>query len=315
MNPMNIMVFDSNNGRFSNVLRYHWKSQGHSVGYTPLWDSRECVNRDVIFFDWVDTSVQRASNPDDQQYKDHGTSITKITKDTNIIARCHDIDMWAGNLRGVQGGYIRHLVFVANHIRRVAEEDGDIPAGTQVHTIPHGIDPNKFTLRQPNGQKKIGWVGNFEHKKNPELALQVMLNLPRDYTLYMCGRRRQPQWQIKYWDALIKRNNLNVVFESDVPDMNQWWDDKDFCLVTSQKEAFSYVVGEAMMKGIKPLINHFWGAEEVWPDALIFDNAMTAVDMITNEYQNISPEFLRQYVIDRYPIDKMFAAYDELLRA
>ena len=306
---MKIQLFDSNNGKFSNVLRFHWQQEGHDVGYTPLWDSRLCMEKDVIFFDWVDTSVQRASNPDDQQYKDHST--TKAT--CNVIARCHDIDMWAGNLRGVHPGYIRHLVFVADHIRRVATEDGDIPAGVQVHTINHGIDPDKWTLRQPNGQKKIGWVGNFEHKKNPELALQVMLNLPRDYTLYMCSRRRQPSWQIKYWDSLIKRNNLNVVFEADIGDLNAWWEDKDFCLMTSQKEAFSYAVGEAMMKGIKPIINHFWGAEEVWPEKFIFDNALDAVKMIQSQWND--PVEYREYVEKLYPIDKFYKAYDELLRA
>lgn len=311
---MNIQVFDSNNGRFSNVLRFHWQRQGHTVGYTPLWDSRECVDKDVVFFDWVDTSVQRASNPEDQQYKDHGT---QAPYGKNIIARCHDIDMWAGNLRGVRDNFIRHLVFVAPHVRRVAEEDGDIPKGCQVHMIPHGIDPEKFTLRQPNGQKKIGWVGNFEHKKNPELALQVMLNLPRNYTLYMCARRRQPQWQIKYWDALIARNNLSVVFENDIPDMNAWWEDKDYCLVTSQKEAFSYVAGEAMMKGIRPYINHFWGAEEVWPGELLFDNATDiAVDIQNRDGYSLGEnENLRRYVVERYPIDKFYKAYDELLRA
>lgn len=306
---MKITVFDSNNGKFSNVLRFHWQEQGHEVTYTPLWDSRLCVDADVVFFDWVDTSVERASNPDDQQYKDHGTA---IPRGKNIIARCHDIDMWAGNLRGVHGNFVRHLVFVADHVRRVAEERGEIPEGCSVSTINHGIDTDKFTLRQPNGQKKIGWVGNFEHKKYPELALQIMLNLPRDFTLFMCGRRRQPNWQIKYWDSVIKRNDLNVVFESDIPDMNQWWEDKDYCLVTSQKEAFSYVAGEAMAKGIRPIINHFWGAEEVWPKEYLFDNVLDATEMMNPEawYQ---PEKYRQYILDRYPIEKFFKAYDALL--
>ena len=101
------------------------------------------------------------------------------------------------------------------------------------------------------------------HKKNPELALWIMMELSRDYEIHMVAHRRQAPWQIPYWDSLISKNKLKVHFEEDIPDMNAWWEDKDFALITSGKEAFSYVAGEAMMKGIKPIIHRFFGADEV----------------------------------------------------
>lgn len=303
-----ITMFDSNNGKFSNVLRFHWKEQGHDVEYTPLWDSRLCVDRDAIFFDWIDTSIQRASNPDDSQYQDHGTKIPT----GNVIARCHDIDMWVGNLAGVRPGFIRHLVFVADHIRRVAEERGEIPDGCQVHTIKHGIDLTKWTFRpKPPGTKRIGWVGRYDHNKHPELALQILMELPRDYTLHLVGRRHQAAWQVKYWDSLIKRNNLNVVFEEDIPDLNQWWEDKDFMLSTSGKEAFGYSIAEAMAKGIKPIIHHFYGAEEVWPEELLYSSVSRAVAEITGG--GYAPAAYRNTIGTRYPIDRFYAAYDQLI--
>lgn len=304
---MKLSLFDSQNGKFSNVLRFHWVKQGHEVLYTPLWDSRMCVDRDVIFFDWADTSCQRASNPDDQMYKDHGTTMP----DTNVIVRCHDIDMWCGNLAGIKPGFVKHLVFVADHIYRQAKEQNDLIPGAKIHIIKHGIDTEKFTFRKPNGQKKIAWVGRYDHNKNPEIALKILEELPRDYTLHILGRRHQASYQVAYWNWIIKRNNLNVVFEEDVPDMNVWLEDKDFLLLTSVKEAFCYAVGEAMAKGIKPIINRFYCAEEIYPEKYLYDKISDAVKMITSEEYN--PEEYRGFIEKNYPLDKFFEAYDKLL--
>jgi len=304
---MKLTMFDSQNGKFSNVLRFHWIKQRHEVLYTPLWDSRMCVDRDVLFFDWADTSVQRASNPEDQQYKDHGTTMPN----TNVICRAHDIDIWCGNLGRVPHGFIKNLVFVADHTKRLAETQNDIPPNVNVHVIKHGIDTDKFTLRPPNGHKKIAWIGRFDHNKNPEIALKILEELPRDYSLHILARRHQAPYQVGYWDWIIKKNGLNVVFESDVSDVNQWLQDKDFILLTSVKEAFCYAVAEAMAKGIKPVINRFYCAEEIYPEEFIFDKVSDAAKMFT--YDQYTPLGYREFIEKTYPLDKFLKSYDALL--
>lgn len=306
---MKICIHDSNNGKFSNVLRFHWMAQGHEVLYAPLWDPRLCDQADVIFIDWADQSIARMSDPEDQFYTEYQC---KYPIEKNIILRAHDIDIWCAGLDHIRPNFVKHLVFVSDHTFEQAKKQNDILQGAKVHIIPHGIDTEKYTLRkQQRGSKKIGWVGRYDHNKLPELALMVLAELPRDYTLYLCGRRSQPAWQEAYWTDYINKNQLSVVFQSDILDMNEWWEDKDYCLSSSQKEAFGYSIAEAMAKGVKPIIHRFYGANGVWPEEWIWDKITQARDMILSD--DYKPEQYRKYIQDRYPIDRFFAAYDELL--
>jgi len=306
---MKIAIHDSNNGKFSNVLKTHWTEQGHEILYAPLWDPRICEQADVIFVDWADLSIARMANPDDEFYKQYNCTYP-IGK--NIILRAHDIDIWCAGLDHIRPNFVKHLVFVAEHTYEQAKKQNDILGGAQVHIIPHGIDTERFTLRkQQRGSKKIGWVGRYDHNKLPEIALMVLSELPRDYTLYICGRRSQPAWQEAYWTDYINKNQLSVVFQSDIPDMNEWWEDKDYCLLTSQKEAFSYSTAEAMAKGVKPIIHRFYGSDTVWPEDFIWDRISQAKEMILSD--DYRPELYRGYIQKRYPIDKFFEAYDKLL--
>ena len=305
---MIITIFDSNNGKFSNVLRFHWQSLGHEVRYTPLWDPRLVEGADVVFFEWADTSIQRASDPSDKFYEEFKCSFPKGK--TRIICRCHDIDMWCHNLRGIQKGFMEDLIFVAKHTARIAHEREEDNAD-RVHIIPHGIDLDKFTFKERTKTKKIAWVGRYDANKNYYKPFEILLELPRDYELHMCGRRHIALWEEAYFDTLVKRNNLKVVYTADEPDMNAWLEDKEYYLLTSGKEAFSYSTAECMAKGIKPIINHFYAAEEIYPEKYIYDKISDAVKMITSDEYN--PQEYRDYIAKNYELKRMLAEYDQIV--
>lgn len=303
---MKIQFFDSQNGKFSNILRFHWMERGHEVRYTPLWDPRLCEDVDMIFFDWADTSIQRASDPDDRFYSELKCGFPKA----RIVCRCHDIDMWCHNLRGIQPNFIDDLIFVAKHTARIANEREEDKA-KRVHIIPHGIDLGKYTYRESPKTKKIAWVGRYDANKNFYKALDILMELPRDYELHVCGRRQLANWEEAYFDDRVARNGLKVFYYEDLPDMNAWLEDKEFYLLTSGKEAFSYSTAEAMAKGIKPIIHHFYAANEIYPEKYIFDKNSDAVKMILSEEYN-SKEY-REFIEKNYSLDKFFEAYDRIL--
>ena len=141
---MKISVFDSNNGKFSNVLRFHWQKLGHDVSYSPVWDPRVSQDSETIFFDWADANVSRASDPNHEDYAKYNVP---YAKGKNIICRCNDIDMWVDNLLNIKPNFVNHLVFGADHIMREAIRKNQIPEGAQVHLIPYGIDIERFTLK------------------------------------------------------------------------------------------------------------------------------------------------------------------------
>ena len=301
---MKIAMSDCCRGKFSNVIANHWRDKGHQVIQNVYWEPNNCKDVDVIFFDWADNSVQRASNPEDEFYKKFNVP---YLNDKNIILRCHDIDMWTGGLGGVKPNFVKHIVFVAEHIRRKAK----VLEGAEVHVIKHGIDTDKFTLRKSKQNKNIAWIGRFDANKDPRLALQVIQMLPRDYTLHILGTGPKARWQEAYWEEFIRLNDLSVTFTDRVDDVNEWLEDKSYLLHTAQKEAFGYVIGEAMAKGIKPVIHRFYGAGEVWTEEYVWDGVAQAVNMILS--QEYEPDKYREFIMGIYPLSKMLEEYDKLL--
>jgi hypothetical protein len=77
------------------------------------------------------------------------------------------------------------------------------------------------------------------------------------------------------------------------------------------KEAFSYATAEAMAKGIKPIINNWWGSETIWDEKFIYKDLAEASAMIIGGYNN--PEQYRDYIKENYDIQRMFQQYDQLL--
>jgi glycosyltransferase involved in cell wall biosynthesis len=183
--------------------------------------------------------------------------------------------------------------------------------GARTHVIPHGIDLDKFTFKEHTPTKKIAWVGRYDANKNFYKAMDILMELPRDYELHACGRRQLANWEEAYFDETARRNGLKIVYTADEPDMNKWLEDKEFYLLTSGKEAFSYSTAEAMAKGIKPIIHHFYAAEEIYPQKYIYDKISDAVKMITSDEYN-AQEY-RKFIEDNYPLKKMLDAYDKIL--
>jgi len=306
---MKIVVFDSCKFKFSQVLIDHWKSQGHEVKASIYFDPKLIPWCDVAFFDFVENNVTRASYPEDSMWSQVPGGQLKNKK---IITRAHDIDIWTGNLTRVNWKWINDLVFVGSHLMKVGL--GGIKPEDQknlnIKLIPHGIDIDKFTFKKNlEPTKKIAWIGNVNHQKEPEMALQVIANY-RDYELHMVGTGWK-NWEKAWAEYFVDYNKLKVFFYDHVDSINDFLEDKDYLLSTSIKEAFGYVIGEAASKGIRPLIYNFYKCEEVWPSEFIWNKIS---DLKIKFDIGYNPMHYRNYIRDHYPIDKMLKSYDELIK-
>lgn len=307
---MKVAIFDQV-FKFMPILVEDWESKGHIVIKDKGWDPAKVTECDVSFFEFVDNSLMRASDPGDSFYQNPQYGPQPQGK--KIIARAHDIDIHVGNLGRVQWEWVTDLVFVAQHLMDKALSEIDLPDTVRVHLIPHGIDTNKFTFKMKPMQKKIAWIGNINDHKRLETALMVLAELPRDYSLHVVGTGLGT-WRKYYVENYIKDNGLNVEFIEHVESVNDFLEDKDFLLGTGMKEAFSFVSGEAMSKGIKTLIHNFWGAKEVWKDyPYIWNTVSEVVEMIKEQECHYQQEFYRNYIEQHYPLDRMLQRYDELV--
>ena len=304
---MKIALFDCCKFKFMGDLIRHWGSQGHEIRKTLYWDPRMVEWADITFFDWVDNSLMRFSNPEDALYKENGLV---TPKNKRIIARCHDIDAWCGHYRRVNWTLVNDLIFVAPHIKDLVLEQLKPPPTLNIHTIKHGIDLDRWTLRKnPEKNNKIGWVGRITHHKCLELALQVLAENPT-HELHAVGTSLD-SWELAYVDDFVKRLGLKFFHYPEVSDLNEFWEDKTYALLTSFKEAFSYAMGEAMAKGVKPLIHHFYGAENVWDKKYLWDKVSECKPMLA-EYE-YNPQEYRGYIEKNYNLKDMLNQYDKIM--
>ena len=299
-----ISICDSTRFKFSRELMNHWEKLGHTVLYSIYWNPAHVKQADVAFFDWVDNSLMRASNPDDEFYKTYG----ERPKDKKIIARCHDIDAWCEHYKKVDWNWVNDLVFVADHIKGLVCGNQQFPESLKIHTIKHGINPERFAFRNKPKGNKIAWVGRIVPHKCIELALQVLAENP-EYELHAVGSSLD-SWELYYVDSFVKRNGLKFFHYPQVDDMNTFLEDKDFILLTSFKEAFSYIIGEAASKGLKPLIHWFWGAETVWPKEWLWNRVSEVKEMLNGEY---NPSEYRNFIAEHYSLDRMLEEYDRIM--
>ena len=300
-----IAIFDCCRFKFLGDLIKHWTEQGHEIKKTLYWDPRMVEWADVTFFDWADMSLIRASNPEDELYKNNNLT---IPKGKHIVCRCHDIDAWCGHYQRINWEVVDDLIFVAPHIRDLVLESLKPPANLKIHLVKHGIDTDKFTLRNAERNNKIAWIGRITHHKCLELALQVLAENPT-YELHAVGTSLD-SWELAYVDDFVKRNNLKFFHYPEV-NVNQFLEDKTYILLTSFKEAFSYAIGEGMAKGLKPLIHNFYGAENVWDKKYRWDKVSEVKEMLEGEY---APQEYRDYIRTNYPLEKMLQEYDKILK-
>jgi glycosyltransferase involved in cell wall biosynthesis len=204
------------------------------------------------------------------------------------------------------------VIFIADHIRELMppEQLNLINLEkTQFHTIPCGIDLNryKFNIRQPGFD--IAVISERWISKGTDLILQIALKLKQideRYKIHWLGQRSDANWEYAYLDEFVEHHGLNIEFTNVLQEgetVDDWLEGKNYLLHASHKEAFSYATGEAMAKGIKPVLHRFFGADGLWP-GMTWDTIDQAIAMITEDkYDSAS---YRQYLIDHgYTVDQM----------
>jgi len=293
---MKICVFDPYIFKFSQPMIDHWKSLGHEVKAQPYYEPDWVRWADVAYFETVDNNLQTFSRED-------------FEHNCRIVTRIIDIDAWVGHHESVNWNKVDDIIFVAKHIKdKVLNELGDISCKT--YHIPCGVDVNKFSFNPNPRNKKIAWVSKRWHGKNPDLAviiLRELLKKDKGWSLHMLGDEDMETWYKKYFEQLCE--GLPVTIEKYVEDIDKWYEDKSYHLLTSKKEAFSYVTSEAMCKGLKPIVHNFYGARDIWGD-YVFDTPSEAVEMFLGD---LNPKEYRDFISSNYSLNKMLEETDKVI--
>lgn len=311
---MKIAIHSNFGMKFMQDIKDHWEKRGHEVFYEPGANPALAATCDLVYIDALDSNFYCLWNGPSG---DHESPDWKPYPKKKVFVRGIDIDLWMGRHRDERiWKYMDGMIVINEFYRKMVQEEGNPPKG-KLHLIRPGVNLKRFTFREKKNEYKIAMVtGNLWEAKAAWEGIRL-LDLVRkatgkDFTLHIRGQHIAPEWHRVAYDHLIHTLKLRdkVTIYGEVGDMNEWLDDKDYILVTSYKEAFSYAAAEGMAKGLKPIINNFFGAADVWPEEYLYNNFDDAIQMFCQPI--ISDEY-RDIVYQNYDLALMLRDYDDLL--
>ena len=235
-----------------------------------------------------------------------------------VIVRVHRIEATeTQHVATAPWGKIDDVIVVSEDIRRrVLNQAPEIAFTTQLHVIPNGVDVDRFRPGETVDEKRIGWGGLMTLRKNPTLALQILARLrdidPR-YHLHLCSMGGDPfaMETFSYHVAMLGLERA-VVWDGTIPqhEMPDWHRRNAALLHTSLHESFGYIVAEAALCGCRVAMLDHPGAREVWPANVLYRTIDDAVALL------LSPpcSTIRDFVADRYGIDRFIAALSNVVR-
>ncbi|GEM_PF-432083 len=269
--PHTRFIFDIEEqlARRHHVRAYHFPQ---SVDLAKVQEALDWA--DVVWFEWCDKLLVEASR--------------RLEKCATVVCRLHSYEVFSDLPQQVNWDFVDRLVFVAPHMQQLFEAYFPrIAYRVDKTVIPNGVDLERFAFKERQPGFNLAYVGYINHKKNPSLLLQCIYRLvqeDRRYRLYVAGIHQERRFEV-YWNHMIQAMGLqdHVIMEGWVDDMDAWLEDKHYLISTSVHEGCPYNILEAAACGIKPVVHHFRGAEQLFPGSWLFRSVEDFVRLIQAE--------------------------------
>ena len=289
-----------------------WVKRGDTVVKKSEYNKEDAENADVLFFEFIDKSLAVASN-------------CPVGSKKKIVARLHRCEYYLNMLLKlpIDWDKVDTLIITSKYFYDkiiAGPEKKKIGDKTKIVHIRYGVDDKKFVFksRLPQGKKAtVGWLAKgYDLRKDPIKALSCFYALMKkypetDWEFIMAaggGARGIPEYKnylFKSYPELASKVTM-LRWQSDV---NSFMENFDYFLNTSNNESFCYVIAEACLKGIKPLIYNFEPAYTIWPKEWIFFSDQEMFDIMESPYES---EKYRQYVLGEYSLDAVVKNFDEV---
>lgn len=288
-------------GRQLNFLEPILAKIGIEITLNPTLPAVDDDN--TIWFEWAEGNIIEASH----KFKDY-------LKPKNVIVRLHAFEAYVGYHHKINWEVVNHLIVVSEHIKKKIEND--IPKNVKIHVIPNAIDLEKWSYRQRTYGKEIAMVGNFQFEKGTLFIPHILAMLPK-HKVHVVGQvrvnpySRDGEYFYHLLDDLRVKNRL--LFYPHQTNLDKWYEDIgiNYILVASLAESFHVSTGEAMAKGIKPLIGNFKGAKQLWPVRCVYDSLKDIPTVLHNGYES---EYYRNWVKERYDINLIVKQITSLIQ-
>lgn len=309
---MKIGIADNNLGKFTTDLMDRWRKDGHEVNYEIGFNPKLLEDSDVYFIDTCDNNAIVAT----RNYAD-------LARENNLFIRLLDIETWVGHPGGVDWSVVNGLIFINDKIRDYTEKNYDLK-GVNTATIHCGIDLTKFEFKESfYNTFKLAVVlgqGRIYTDKRLDDAFRILWKLRQQHSqnweLHVLGTNSNQKHYTNYLEYLLDELDIrkHVYFTNYVKNVDEWLNDKAFLIAPGMKEAFGYAIGEAMAKGITPIINNFWGAGDLWPKEYIYNDVTGAVSMaVMTPFTNAQGYRNFKWVADHYDFELFYEKMNKFM--
>jgi len=311
---------------FINDTIDEWEKKGYEVQKAGTYNVDLGRWADVLFFEFIDKEIKIATQ-------------CKIGSTKKIIGRLHRCEYYMGMLGRMTREEIRWdkvstLIITGKYFYdkiMAGPEKGWIGNKCNIIHLRYGVDKERYVYRERKNIDhsislrtdkdqicNIGWLAKgYTWRKDPIKALSLFYAIRNKYAdskfkMYMAaggGDRGIPD----YWKYLY---STHPTLEQDIiklrwqGNVNKYLDNIDFFLNTSNNESFCFVIAEAALKGIKPLIWDFEPASTIWPKEWTFFSDQEMFDLMEGPYES---EKYRQYIIDNFSLEAQVKEFDKLL--
>lgn len=233
--------------------------------------------------------------------------------DKYVINRLHSYEVFSGYPLKINWGFIDKLIFVSNHIKEMFFEEFNVEIDFDI--INNGIDLDKYKFKNRKKGYNLCSVANVNYKKSPDMWIELinkLIQVDIHYNIEVAGDIQDKRY-LKYFEYIIKDNHIekNFVLNGWTEEIEEFLDNKNYLISTSIHESFGYNIGEAMARGIKPIIRNFRGSKEIWPENLIFNTLDEAIEKITEE--SYDSESYRRFIEDNYTLERQINKIEEIV--
>ncbi len=316
---MRIAIADSNARKFCNDIIVHWEKKGHEVRYEIGSSEFLAQWADLYFCDDWDNNLGYLYRLYHGLHSEMPLNWNNDKKPI-IVVRPLDWTVWLGHARDqAVVDWVDKVICIAPHIEKKLRAEANFRDG-QLKLIRPGLNLEKFTFKtkQTDGYQ-IGMVlGDMWWYKNHMGGLDIFAVLAmRDphWMFHIRGQHERGDYNSVMFNHYLESRGIKdrVILYDYVEDINSWYENIDYLLHPGMKEAFCYAVGEAMAKGIKPVVNNFYGAEKIWTNNILYNAHAQAIYMF-NYGNPIRPNMdYRKFIEENYSLERMLREMDEFL--
>jgi glycosyltransferase involved in cell wall biosynthesis len=246
---------------------------------------------DISWFEWCTDLAIEAS---------------KLPKVCRNIVRLHRWEAYQDFSQRMHWNAIDTLILVGNSFvgKALRTQVPNLDTMTRVITIPNGVDLEKFEFIERTRGKNIACVGYLNMRKNPMFLLQCIQKLhyiDSEYRLFFAGNFQDPMLE-QYIRHMVDEMKLSdvVIFDGWQADISTWLADKHYIVSASIGESQGMGLLEGMARGLKPVIHHFPGANEIFHSEFLFTIAEEFCRQILSDFYD--PQRYREFVAARYPL-------------